>query len=64
MKHTDLAGLPEELIQAMRHAVEEGDMIRMKELIARVEKANAGAAYKLKILAEQYDYDKLRAVLK
>jgi PAS domain S-box-containing protein len=59
----DLTLLPKELVRAMRQAVEQGDMMRLKELIAQVEKVNADAASGLLILARNYDYERLNRVL-
>jgi CheY-like chemotaxis protein/nitrogen-specific signal transduction histidine kinase len=59
----DLASLPEELVRAMRQAVEAGEMARLKELIAEVEKVNADTARGLLILAGNYDYEKLGKLL-
>lgn len=58
----DLLKLPEPLQQAMRQAVEEGDMAGLQELIARFEQIDPVAAVRLKNLAEQYDYETLTHV--
>ena len=47
------------LIQAMREALEQGDIVRLRELIAQVEKTDRDAARGLRTLADQYDYEKL-----
>ena len=60
----DLNGLPEDLVQAMIQAVEQGDMASLRELITRVEKTDARVAHGLNILAGQYAYDKLMKLLK
>ncbi|EKD34091.1 MAG: hypothetical protein ACD_75C02474G0004, partial [uncultured bacterium] len=59
----DLASLPEELIAAMRQAVEDGNMIELKELITQVEKLNLDAARELQRLARNYNYKKLNLIL-
>jgi len=59
----DLAALPEALRQALRQAVDEGDMAGLKALIAQVEKMDAEAARKLWNLADQYDYEALTQLL-
>jgi PAS domain S-box-containing protein len=60
----DLDSLPEDLVQAMLQAVEQGDMARLRGLITRVEKTDARVAHGLNILAGQYAYDKLMKLLK
>ncbi len=59
----DLAALPEALRQAMRQAVDEGDMAGLQALIDQVEETDAEAARKLRNLADQYDYETLTQVL-
>jgi PAS domain S-box-containing protein len=59
----ELAALPEALRQAMRQAVDEGDMARLHALIAQIEEKDAAAARKLRNLADQYDYETLTHVL-
>jgi CheY-like chemotaxis protein/anti-sigma regulatory factor (Ser/Thr protein kinase) len=54
-----LAALPQDMIVAMRQAVAEGNMARLAELIASVEKLDSATAHALQALADQYDYDKL-----
>jgi PAS domain S-box-containing protein len=48
-----------ELIQAMRQAVEEGDINQLTELIVEVEKLDSVKASVLHALADQFDYEKL-----
>ncbi|HAE40820.1 MAG TPA: hypothetical protein DCG57_19625 [Candidatus Riflebacteria bacterium] len=55
------AGLPKALRQAMRQAVDMGDMVGLQALIAQVE--DAGAARTLRSLAAQYDYETLTKML-
>ncbi|MEI7671627.1 MAG: response regulator, partial [Deltaproteobacteria bacterium] len=51
--------LPQELIQAMRQAVEEADIARLTEQIVQVGKFNSDTARGLQALADRYDYAKL-----
>ena len=51
--------LPQEIIQAMRQALEEGDSARLRELIAQVEKLDSATARELQALLDRYDYNKL-----
>jgi len=59
----DLAAVPEAVRQAMRQAVDEGDMARLQALIAQVEETDAAAAGKLRNLADQRAYETLVQVL-
>ncbi len=63
LTRADLALLPETLRQAMRQAVDEGDMAGLQALITQVEETDAEAAHKLRNLADQYDYGTLSHVL-
>ncbi|MDX9789019.1 MAG: PAS domain S-box protein [Desulfobacterales bacterium] len=60
----DLALLPVELVQSMQQAVEAGEMVKLKMLIAQVEKMNSAVARGLLILSNNYDYEKLKKILK
>ncbi|MFZ4441642.1 MAG: response regulator, partial [Syntrophales bacterium] len=51
--------LPQELVQAMRQAVEECDIARLTEEIVRAGKFSSDAALELHALADRYDYAKL-----
>ena len=51
--------LPKKLIQAMRQAVEEGDINQLTELIVQVEKLDSVKARVLQALADGYDYTRL-----
>ena len=51
--------LPQEIIQAMRQALERGDSARLRELIAQVENLDSATAGGLQALLERYDYEKL-----
>ena len=53
-----------ELIQAMRQAVEEGDINQLMELIVQVEKLDSVKARVLHALADQFDYERLGQWLK
>ncbi|MFZ4441075.1 MAG: PAS domain S-box protein [Syntrophales bacterium] len=54
-----LAALPQEMIRAMRQALEEGDSARLRELIAQVENLDSPTARELQALLDRYDYGKL-----
>ncbi len=58
-----LAALPESLRQAMRQAVDEGDMAGLMALITQAEETDAEVASKLRNLADQYDYETITQVL-
>lgn len=58
-----LAMLPREVVQAMRTAVGDGDMPRLRELIGEAKIIDSVAAQKLMVLADQYDYEKLHELL-
>lgn len=55
----ELNVLPEALVQKMRQAVLQGNMMKLRELIDQVEKIDANVAQRLQALVRQYDYDKL-----
>ena len=59
-----LAILPRDLLASLRQAVAEGDTACLRELIARVQEKDAGAAVGLQSLADRYDYQQLDALLK
>lgn len=59
-----IAALPGELIAALRQTVEEGDIARLRELIAEVKEKNTAVALGLQALADRYDYQQLEALLK
>lgn len=63
MTPEDIASLPVELVQAMRRAVERGEMRDLRELIAKAKSVNADVAKALLVLAKQYDYEKLSQIL-
>ncbi|MFZ4440875.1 MAG: PAS domain-containing protein, partial [Syntrophales bacterium] len=54
-----LAALPKDMIVGMQQAVADGNMARLTELIASVEKLDSSTAHALQALADQYDYEKL-----
>jgi hypothetical protein len=54
-----LAALPQEIIKAMRQAVEVCDIAQLMDLIALVEKIDGTTARGLQALADRYDYAKL-----
>jgi len=53
------AALPNLMVEAMRQAVEEGDMARLTELVAQVEEIDSTTARGLQLLTDRYDYEKL-----
>ena len=55
-----LAALPKDMVEAMSQAVAEGDMARLTELIGHAEKVDSVVARGLRVLADRYDYEKLR----
>ena len=54
-----MAALPQEIIKAMRQAVEECDIAQLMGLIVQVEKIDGTTARGLQALADRYDYAKL-----
>jgi PAS domain S-box-containing protein len=60
----DIGKLPPELIQEMLRAVEQGEMVRLRELIKKVELIDNSIANGLHTLAKHYDYQKLTDLLK
>ena len=63
LKPESLAGLPNELIRAMRQAVAEGDIAHLMALIALAEKIDSHVARGLQALAGRYEYGKLSQLL-
>ena len=55
----DPIALPQELVQAMRQAVEECDIARLTEQIVQAEKFDSDATRELQALADRYDFAKL-----
>ena len=60
---TNLTGLPTELLQQMRIAVQDGEKDRLDELIAIVANQDPRSAGALKDLADKYEYDTLTNLL-
>src|SRR3984957_9327969 len=56
---TNLTGLPLELLQQLRIAIQDGEKDRLEELIAIVANQEPRAASVLKDLADRYEYDTL-----
>ena len=54
-----ITALPKDIVEAMRQAVEEGDMVCLTELVAQVEKIDSATARGLQVLTDRYDYEKL-----
>jgi signal transduction histidine kinase/response regulator RpfG family c-di-GMP phosphodiesterase len=58
-----LTGLPAELLQQLRSAVQDGEKDRLDELIAAVANQDSQSAVALKELADKYEYDALTNLL-
>jgi signal transduction histidine kinase/response regulator RpfG family c-di-GMP phosphodiesterase len=58
-----LRGLPEELIEQLCRAVQDGEKDRLDQLITRVANQDAQCARSLKELADRYEYDALTNLL-
>lgn len=58
-----IIALPHDLVRAMRDAVDQGDMARLNDLLDQVEKLDRTAAQGLRVLADQYEYEKLDELL-
>ncbi len=56
--------LPGDLQEAMREAVENGDMAALDELLERAKTHDAAAAEHLRALAKRYDYESLVRILR
>lgn len=54
---TDMARLPEALLQAIQDAVEIGDIQKMKKLSPEIQQIDAGVAEKIHFLLKRYDYE-------
>jgi signal transduction histidine kinase/response regulator RpfG family c-di-GMP phosphodiesterase len=59
-----LTGLPMELLQQLRGAVQDGEKDRLDQLITEVANRNPRSGQALKELADKYDYDALTNVLR
>ncbi len=59
----ELKTIPDDLMNRMRKALEEGDINRLNQLINRVKPLNRTLAKKLKSMASKYDYDALGRIL-
>ena len=60
---TNLKGLPAELLQQLRVAIQDGEKDRLDELIAIVANQDSQSAVALKELADKYEYDTLTNLL-
>jgi hypothetical protein len=58
-----LTGLPDELVEQMRIAIEDGQKDRLDELIAVLANRKTPCARALKDLADNYEYDALTNML-
>jgi PAS domain S-box-containing protein len=54
-----MATWPKEMVTAMRQALEEGDMSRMRDAIEPLKEVDPASAAALQALTEQYDYETL-----
>jgi signal transduction histidine kinase/CHASE1-domain containing sensor protein/DNA-binding NarL/FixJ family response regulator len=59
----DLATLPPGMVASMRSALEQGDMVGLKAIIAQVHPMDAELSVRLLKLVEQYNYEKLLRIL-
>jgi hypothetical protein len=63
-EHKDLKGLPQQMIRDILSSVEDGDVAKLKESINNLEGVDKDAADELRVLAENYDYEKIQNLLK
>jgi CheY-like chemotaxis protein len=54
-----LTALPKDIVEAMRQAVEEGNMARLTKIVTQVEKIDSATARELRALTDRYDYEEL-----
>ena len=59
----ELGPLPDEVVQAMRKAVDAGDVEELEKQISLLARVNPDAGRRLGVLLKQYDYDQIRRVL-
>ena len=59
----DLGPLPDEVVQAMKKAVDAGDVEELEKQISLLARVNPDAGRRLGELLKQYDYDRIRRVL-
>ncbi len=59
----DISRLPEELARNMLYAVETGDMYELQKLMDELDKTDSKLSGNLRVLADQYDYEKLQQTL-
>lgn len=62
-KDVSLSGVPNQLLEEMRMAVQDGQKTRLDELIAAVGHSHSESAAALKELADRYEYDALTDLL-
>ncbi|MHC9540676.1 MAG: PAS domain S-box protein [Vulcanimicrobiota bacterium] len=55
----EVAALPDDLVASMREAINMGNMTRLRNLVAEVEKISPRMATGLAVLVKDYDYDRL-----
>ena len=63
LSREDMEKIPRELVSEMYRAVEQGEMVRFKQLIARVAQQNEEVAKGLQALAKKFAYDTLLQLL-
>jgi CheY-like chemotaxis protein len=54
-----ITALPKDIVEAMRQAVEDGDMTRLTKIVSQVEKIDSATARELRALTDRYDYEEL-----
>ena len=54
-----ITALPKDIVEAMRQAVEDGDMARLTRIVSQVEKIDSATAHELWALTDRYDYEEL-----
>ena len=54
-----ITALPKDIVEAMRQAVEDGDMTRLTKIVTQVEKIDSATARELRVLTDRYDYEEL-----
>ena len=59
-----LSSLPDSTVASMRQAVDVCDMLLLTKMIQEVERVNLNVANELRLLADQYNYEKLNEYLK
>jgi signal transduction histidine kinase/DNA-binding response OmpR family regulator len=63
LSKNDLAKLSDTMIREMKKAVEDGEMKKLRELIAQTENIDSAIAHQLRNLAKAYNYEELGRLL-